>query len=489
MTEPNWPNKTIFTGDNLYVMRGMNSESVDLIYLDPPFNSNRTYSAPIGSKAAGAAFKDTWTLNDVDILEHNKLKESHRGIYAVIAASRYTHSKGMFSYLVMMTVRLIELHRILKPTGSIYLHCDPTVSHYVKIVMDDLFGKENFRNEITWKRTFAHGDRVFSNVADRILFYGQPCPITDNVRVPLAPEYIAKHFRYTDSCGRYQTITLTGPKVSMGESGRAWRGVDPSDSGRCWSPPKTGRYAEWINEEVIPGYIDIPGVHARLDALDSANMIYWPKKGAAPRLKRYLRENDGQLPTNIWTDIPPLNKTAKEKTGYPTQKPLALLDRIVKASSKEGDTVFDPFAGCATTLVAAERLNRQWVGIDISPEAARLVVDRIREEQGLFQEIRHDTTIPQRTDIEQQILKTATEKREHKHKLYILQEERCGLCNRAFDIGNLEMDHVVPRALGGGDFPDNFQLLCGRCNKVKGTKTQEEAKALIEWRQIAVFDI
>ena len=335
MTEPNWANQTIWTSDNLEIMRGMNSESVDLIYLDPPFNSNVNYAAPIGSQAAGAAFKDTWSLSDVDAEWINLIEAKHPALYRVLLAAITNSDK---SYLIYMAVRLLEMQRLLKPKGSIYLHCDPTMSHYLKLVMDAVFGRKAFQTEIAWKRTHAHGDRVFANVADRILFYGQRCKIKDECRVPLDDSYIKKQFRHRDNRGRYQAIVLNGPKVSGGESGMPWRNVDPSLVGRCWSPPKTGRYAQWINDEVIPGYQSIAGVHDRLNALDEAGMIHWSRTGN-PRLKRYLRPNDGQLPSNVWTDIPPLSRASKEKTDYPTQKPLALLRRIIEASSNERDMV------------------------------------------------------------------------------------------------------------------------------------------------------
>lgn len=174
---PNWKNKTVFTGDNLHIMRGLNSETIDLIYLDPPFNSKKTYAAPIGSKAAGAAFKDSWTLSDIDLVEHNRFKSNRPGLAKMLAGSRYSHSKGMFSYLIMMAVRLLEMERLLKLTGSIYLHCDPTASHYLKILMDDIFGAKNFRNEITWKRTASaakgnqHKPKSWGRNTDILLFY------------------------------------------------------------------------------------------------------------------------------------------------------------------------------------------------------------------------------------------------------------------------------------------------------------------------------
>ena len=385
----NWKDKTIFIGDNLHVMRGMNSDSVDLIYLDPPFNSNRNYAAPIGSQAAGAAFKDTWTLNDIDIAEHGELAEGAPSLHTVIQAAREAHGKGMQSYLIMMSTRLLEMERILKDTGSIYLHCDPTASHYLKLVMDTVFGRDNFRNEVIWKRTSAHNDPGrFGRIHDILLFYVKGSGATWNTEHEAHDQnYIEKFYRHKDTHGRYQTGDLTGSETRTGESGEAWRDFDPTDIGRHWAVPSTGAYAAYIGKHFIPNYGHISGVHDRLNALDEAGLIHWPNRGTMPRLKRYLNATPGRPLQDIIVDINQLGSTAKERTGYPTQKPLALLERIIKASSNPGDVVFDPFCGCATTLVAADRLQRSWVGIDISPKAAELVVERIKREQGLFQEI------------------------------------------------------------------------------------------------------
>ena len=194
----NWKDKTIFIGDNLHVMRGMNSNSVDLIYLDPPFNSNRNYAAPIGSQAAGAAFKDTWTLSDIDIAEHGELAEQAPSLHTVIQAARETHGKGMQSYLIMMSTRLLEMERILKDTGSIYLHCDPTASHYLKLVMDAVFGRDNFQNEVVWKRTSAHNDPGrFGRIHDTLFYYVKGEGATWNIEYEEHdPNYIKKQYRY-----------------------------------------------------------------------------------------------------------------------------------------------------------------------------------------------------------------------------------------------------------------------------------------------------
>ena len=202
MSKPNWKNRTMWTGDNLDIMRGMNSESVDLIYLDPPFNSNQNYAAPIGSEAAGAAFKDTWTLDDIDMAWHGEIAEQHPALYAIIDAARESHGKGMQSYLIMMGVRLLEMRRLLKPKGSIYLHCDPTASHYLKLLMDSVFGENIYRNEIVWQRYGSHNDaKKYSRVSDRLLFYAPQGATWNPQRTPLDEKYVANTYRYTDKRG------------------------------------------------------------------------------------------------------------------------------------------------------------------------------------------------------------------------------------------------------------------------------------------------
>ena len=291
----NWKDKTIFIGDNLHIMRGMNSDSVDLIYLDPPFNSNRNYAAPIGSQAAGAAFKDTWTLSDIDIAEHGELAEQAPSLHTVIQAARETHGKGMQSYLIMMSTRLLEMERILKDTGSIYLHCDPTASHYLKLVMDAVFGRDNFQNEVVWKRTSAHNDPGrFGRIHDTLFYYVKGEGATWNIEYEEHdPNYIKKQYRYKDARGRYRIGDLTGSETRTGESGERWREFDPTDIGRHWAVPSTGAYAEYIEKHFIPNYGQISGVHDRLNALDEAGLIYWPDRGTMPSLKRYLASSPG----------------------------------------------------------------------------------------------------------------------------------------------------------------------------------------------------
>ena len=453
--DPNWLNRTIWTGDNLAVMRGMNSESVDLIYLDPPFNSKRTYSAPIGSKAAGAAFKDTWTLDDVDVAWHGEIAEQNPAVYAVIDAAGIAHGKGMKSYLIMMAVRLLEMRRILKPTGSIYLHCDPTASHYLKLLLDAVFGTSSFRNEINWQRTGAHSDpQRYGAVSDRLQFYTKSERWVWNAQyTPYSEEYIKQRYRYQDGDGRLywrNTMTAAGPGPS-----RMFRGESMAPPGGThW------RFSQ-----------------GQIDNMESENRIYYSASGK-PYVKSYLDERKGRPLQDAWNDIV-MPKSGKERIGYPTQKPLALLDRIIKASSNAGDVVLDPFAGCATACVSAETLHRQWVGIDLSELAATLVKTRLKEAFKLFYEVHHRDDVPKRTDLGK-----LPSYRTHKHQLFGKQEGRCGGCRVVFPFRNFTIDHVVPQSQGGSDHFDNLQLLCGACNSVKGDRPHAALLATLRERGI-----
>ena len=379
--------KTIFTGDNLPIMRGMNSESVDLIYLDPPFNSKANYAAPIGSEAAGAEFKDTWTLSDVDATWLDLIEAKYPQLNRVIHAAMTNSDK---SYLIYMAVRLLEMHRILKDTGSIYLHCDPTMSHYLKLVLDAVFGKAQFRNEIVWH---------YYNVAST------------------SRKFLGR---------KHDTIFFHA------KSEKAFFNWD--DMREPYSPDSN-----------------------------------WAKSSESYGDSRYAPNKKGKLMHDVWR-MPTINNMAKERTGYPTQKPLALLDRIIKASSNEGEVVFDPFCGCATTLVAADRLQRDWIGIDISAKAAELVVERISNDQGMFEDIIHRSDIPNRTDLGNIPRYNAPE---NKNLLYGEQGGDCNGCGEHFQTQHLEVDHIIAESVGGTNHIENLQLLCGHCNRIKGNRGQE----------------
>ncbi len=468
----NIPNRTIFEGDNLDVMRGINDDCIDLIYLDPPFNSNRNYAAPIGSKAAGAAFKDTWDLTDVDEAWHNQIADTDLPLYKVIDASQYSRGNGMKSYLIMMAVRLLEMKRILKPTGSIYLHCDPTASHYLKTLMDSIFGGSNFRNEIVWKRTGSHGGaKRYGPIHDAILFYSASQSYQWNRTFQnYSTEYLDRYYKNKDAKGRFQLVSLTGSGTRSGESGQVWRGVNPTHVGRHWAVPKRAIENAYPNRKDL----DKLTIQQRLDLLDTAGLIYWPPNGKVPRQKRYQHMGKGVPVQDVFTDIRSIGSQAKERTGYPTQKPLSLLERLISASSNENDIVLDPFSGCATTCIAAERLDRQWIGIDLSPMAVKLVEQRARNELGMMGGIqaiaRKD--IPKRTD-----LGPAPPLSQSKVTLYGTQAGNCNGCGTHFMQQHLTIDHIIPKTKGGTDHLENLQLLCGHCNSLKGNRPMEYLKA------------
>ena len=446
LTSPNWENRTLWTGDNLDIMRGMNSESVDLIYADPPFNSNRTYSAPIGSEAAGAAFKDTWTLSDVDDAWHGEIADQNPALYAIINAAGLAHGKSMKSYLIMMAVRLLEMRRLLNSTGSLYLHCDPTASHYLKMLMDTVFDKANYLNEVSWKRTVPKNDYVqgavnWPRMRDVILHYRRNDGQTKFVQQfrPLSPENADKQYSKIEkeTGRRYQLTSLTAP----GAGTRGHPSYDLLGVTRFW------RYSK-----------------SKMDVLMAQGRIIQTGPGKVPRYKRYLDESKGVAIGDSWDDIPAVQGQSKERVGYPTQKPLALLKRIIAASSNEGDMVMDPFCGCATACVAAEDLGRQWIGIDLSSKAADLVKVRLKREVMWTGDIHHRWQAPTRTDMGK-----LPDYRTHKHILYGRQEGICGGCQVLFPFRNFTIDHKYPRSRGGNDHIDNLWLLCGACNSMKGT--------------------
>ena len=308
--------------------------------LRSPFNSNANYAAPIGSKAAGAEFKDTWTLSDVDVEWINLIEARHPTLHRVLLAAMTDSDK---SYLVYMAARLLEMRRLLKPTGSIYLHCDPTMSHYLKLIMDAVFGKPGYKNEVIWRRTGAHGRaKRWGPIHDTILFYTNSKPYTWNrTYQAYDPEYVQKFYSQEDDYGCYQPVALSGPGIREGSSGSPWRDRDPSVLNRHWELPPDRALPSWI-VATPPNYSEIM-CQERLDVLDRQGLIVWSNKpGAIPRYKRYLSVAPGNAIQDIIWDIRPISSRARERVGYPTQKPLALLDRIIQASSKENDVVLDP---------------------------------------------------------------------------------------------------------------------------------------------------
>lgn len=358
----------LYYGDNLQVLREhIATESVDLIYLDPPFNSQATYNvlfrSPKGeqSQAQIEAFEDTWAWNKSAEQAFDEVMTSGNTDAAEMlrAMRSFLKENDMMAYLTMMAIRLLELHRVLKPTGSLYLHCDPTASHYLKIMLDAVFGKENFKNEITWKRTSAHSSaKRYGPVHDIIFFYGKSDKYTwTNYRLSYEQEYLDKYYKYNDGDGRlYWRNSLTAAGIRTGSSGKPWRGFDPSAQGSHWKFSLDN-----------------------LEQLDLEGKIYWPPSNGWPQIKRYKDDLKGLAISDFWDDIDKINPAGNERLGYPTQKPLALLERIISASSNPGDVVLDPFCGCGTAIHAAQKLGRQWVGIDITHLAISLIEKRLND--------------------------------------------------------------------------------------------------------------
>ncbi len=376
---------TLYLGDNLDILgRYLAEESVDLIYLDPPFNSNADYHASLATQdgAPIPAFPDTWEWNTESAQAYAAFVADARvpepARRALVAFRDLLGPSNMLAYLAMMAPRLDALRRVLKPTGSLYLHCDPTASHFLKLLLNGVFGADRCRNEITWKRTHSHGSaKRYGPVHDTILFYTKSDSwYWSDPRMPHGPTYLKQHFRQRDlATGRcFQAITLTGAGIRHGASGKPWRGIDPTAVQRHWAIPGA-----------VIKRLGIAGGTAqdKLDALDRMGRIYWPeKRGGTPRLKWFSDELEGVSLPDVWTDIPPLSAQAAERVGYPTQKPRALLERIIEASSREGDLVLDPFCGCGTTIAAAQQLHRRWIGIEISSLATALIQSRLRDLYG-----------------------------------------------------------------------------------------------------------
>jgi site-specific DNA-methyltransferase (adenine-specific) len=366
----------LYSADNMDVLRGgyLRSESVDLVYLDPPFNSQRDYNIiykerdETPSRAQIKAFEDSWhwdadareTYEDLVTPDAQK-----QGIPAALSTiMRALHDalpnrSDMFAYLVMMAPRLVELRRVLKPTGSLYLHCDPTASHYLKLLLDAVFGPTMFRSEIIWKRQTAHSDtkqgrKLHGRIHDTILFYTKGDEWTWNVmHIPYDESYLQSHYKSVDAEGRrFRLDNLTGPGgAAKGNPYYEVMGIK-----RYWRFSKD-----------------------RMDGLIREGRIVQTKPGTVPQYKRYLDEMHGVSLQDLWTDLNPLNSQAKEALGYPTQKPLSLLDRIIAVSSNKGDVVLDPFCGCGTAIEAAHRLGREWIGIDITHLAIDVIRRRLAE--------------------------------------------------------------------------------------------------------------
>ena len=362
---------TLYYGDNLNILRNRDyfpNECVDLIYLDPPFNSNRNYNvlfkdeSGLEADSQITAFEDTWHWPNAAPTYNELLEEADEVAEMLHSFHNFLRSNQMMAYLVMMSARLKELHRVLKPTGSLYLHCDPTASHYLKILLDTIFGATNFRTEISWKRSSAHNDAKQGrmqpgNIRDTIFFYTKSDEWTWNWQyTPYTDDYVNAFYTHLDEDGRrYRLGDLTAAKGG-GDTSYEFHGTIPY-KGRFWAYSREN-----------------------MEKYRAEGRLYFPKNGGTPSYKRYLDEMPGVPLQNNWDDIRPV--PSNESLGYPTQKPVELLERIVAASSNEGNVVLDPFAGCGTTIAAAQNLKRQWIGIDVTQLSIALLKSRLERDFG-----------------------------------------------------------------------------------------------------------
>ncbi len=396
----------LYFGDNLPILREeIADESVDLIYLDPPFNSNATYNVLFrersGDESAAqiTAFEDTWRWSiESEIAFRDVVTNGPRVLGDLLQAMRaFLGQNDMMAYLTMMAQRMAELHRVLKPTGSIYLHCDPTASHYLKLMMDAVFGKENFRNEIIWRRTNAHNSsRSYGRIHDTLLFYSKTNGYFFDPQIrPYLTGYIESNFRHEDDRGIYRHADATAAEIRTGDSGQPWQGYNPTTAGRHWAIPAYLREELEERGETLEGLV----TQEVLDLALNHDLIYLPpNRGGQPQIKRYLFRRDGTRLQSLWAYQPYTDGLLwdsdeaidadvrwvqrNEDLGYPTQKPEGLLSRIIRTSCPDEGVVLDPFCGCGTAVAVAERLNRRWIGIDITHLAISLMKNRLSDSFG-----------------------------------------------------------------------------------------------------------
>ena len=485
MAEQNFANRTLYHGDNLDFLRGMNSETVDLIATDPPFNKNKDFHATPDSLAAGASFKDRWRwTKDVHEEWVDAIKDNWPGLWAVIESARVAYGQDMAAFICWLSVRVLEMHRILKPTGSMYLHIDHTAHAYAKAMMDAIFGRKHFRNEIVWKSRQDKGNLATKQMVrahDIILWYVKSDQAKYNIQfLPYDDDYIKEFYRHQDSRGLYRLLPCTNE--TGGNKVYDFRGVS-----RAW------RFRESTMQKM---YKD--------------NLLVQASPSSPWQYKKYLDDAKGIKLEDLWNDIP--GARGNESTGFRTQKPLGLLRRIIKASAPPRGIVLDPFAGCATTLVAAELLGHPWVGMDIWDGALDVVKQRMENSRQLLTgipEIKYETTPPPRTDADEipvpnlrlhiQRPKEPWERLTNREIRVILEKAQeldgligCAGCGRVLERAFMELDHIQPKAENGADHLLNRILLCGPCNGRKsnqltmaGLKTQNVRDGWMKDRAIA----
>ena len=446
-------NRTLFLEDNLPVLRGLDSDSIDLIATDPPFNKGVPTFEGTTKAGQNVEFKDVWNWkDDVHVEWTNAIADEHPSLFNVIRYANAAAGDDMGAFMCWMAVRMLEMHRVLKSTGSIYLHCDPTASHYLKAMMDAIFGRKNFRNEVVWHYGGRGGKataRQFPRNHDIILFYSKN---------------VGSHVHE-----RQYTVRSFTPKEARD------KGYRQDENGRWFKTAPRGNYTD-----------------ASIEKLEAEGRIYRTSNGTV-RIKYFLnagstdRVSEEVLIGDTWFDIQDMmHAPRKERTGYPTQKPLALYKRMIEASSNPGDIVLDPFAGCATTCVAAEQLGRQWIGIDIREESGGVIRERLEREvsENMAWDaiVRTPTEAPERTDDREPaapelVLESPKPNarrisvREAREQLIVRDGQRCQGCGWEPEYADyLQVDHKKPKTLKGKDEMENYALLCDPCNRKKSNK-------------------
>lgn len=448
MNESRWI-RDLYICDNLPVLRGLDTDSIDLVYLDPPFNSKKSHRAPIGSQAEGQMFDDTWRWDELNTAWLGEIGRLCPNLAKVIEAVRATRGDGDAAYTTMMGVRLIQLHRVLKPSGTIYLHCDDAATHLLRLSMDAVFKKSAFRNEIVWRRYGSHNDtKKFGRVCDRIHYYAGAGRTWNPPKIPLEQETLERNYKPDEDGRLFTTSPLHARSLSGGGYHFEWRGIKD-----VWKFPRE-----------------------RLDELDAQGKIYWPEQGSVPRRKVYYdKKTSGKPIPDLMDDVNTMSK--KERTGWQTQKPIVLLQRLIRASSNEGDVLLDPFCGCATACVAAELEGRQWIGIDACSAADAITQVRLSDVSVDWEDnfLRVIHVPPPRKDVSTKEAKTRKYRTsENIDALYGNQRGDCPGCGGHYKIKDFHVDHVVPKDDGGGDEIANLQLLCGHCNSTKSTGTMDD---------------
>ena len=539
---------TVFISDNLPFLKSLDTGSVDLVCIDPPFAKNETFAGNLrpplsdderrierelmaswgvfdddSAYVAGLEYPDQegTTARFADIFRFDRdvhedwmrtVGERNPGLAALIESARYVHSDGIAAYIAFMAERMLEIGRVLTDDGSVYLHCDYTANAYLRQMMDAVFGASRFRSEIVWKRTGSQGSaRRWGPIHDTILFYSKSDDYKWNrVYQDYDQEYIDSFYRFADEDGRrYGLVSLTGAGIAGGDSGQAWRGVNPADSGRHWAVPMAALRRAFPNADV-----DSLSTRRKLDMLDEAGLVYWPQEGGSvPRQKRYLDESPGVQIQDVITDISALGSRARERTGYPTQKPQALARRIIEASSDPGDMVLDCFSGCAYVPVAAQLTGRRWIACDMSPRAWTAVRRQFHKHPNLgivtegeiaadanglkvspqletanrVIKVRGPHQMPERTTTDEWLPETPVGRLPRpRYKARPVESDReiwdafvaqygttCWYCGteKANDRRELQLDHVEPNARDGtNDDCWNRALACVACNSDKSDR-------------------